>query len=214
MVKTGTVRGVIERASIALARTRLRRLGGGNRLDATSAVLDVSFAGRGTGNLISVDPGAVLRGTRITIRGDGNVLRIGSGVRMSDGDLWLEGDGCTIEIGDGSSFEPRVKLAAVEDGRRIVLGEGCMFSEDVQVRTSDSHPIYDEHGVRINGGEDVTFGDRVWIGNRSFVLKGVTVASDSIVGACSVVTRSSKEPGVVLAGAPATVVRRGVTWGR
>lgn len=38
--------------------------------------------------------------------------------------------------------------------------------------------------------------------------------SDSIVGAMSFVNRQSDEEGVVLAGSPAKIVKRGITWNR
>ena len=46
------------------------------------------------------------------------------------------------------------------------------------------------------------------------VLKGVRLADGTIVGARSVVTRSCTERSAVLAGVPARIVRKDVTWTR
>ena len=57
----------------------------------------------------------------------------------------------------------------------------------------------------------VTIGDRVWIGCRATVLKGVTIGDGAVVAACSVVTRDVP-PRALVAGNPARVVREDVTW--
>lgn len=48
----------------------------------------------------------------------------------------------------------------------------------------------------------VVLGDKVWVGHRALILAGVTIGANSIVGACSVVTRDVPE-GTVVAGNPA-----------
>jgi acetyltransferase-like isoleucine patch superfamily enzyme len=52
----------------------------------------------------------------------------------------------------------------------------------------------------------VVIEDRVWIGSRAIILKGVTLGHDSVVGAGAVVTRSVP-PGSVVVGPAAQVVR-------
>lgn len=198
----------------SVARATLRRLGRDNTLTIQqTAYPHIRFEGRGAGNTVNILDGAVLHNVTITIRGSKNTITIGPHARMRDGHIWAEGDGCAIEIGEATTFEPGVKLAAVEDGSRITIGRDSMFSEDVQVRTSDSHGIWAD-GVRTNPARDVTIGAHVWVGNGAFVLKGVRIPNDSIVGARSVVTRGTDEPRVVLAGFPAQIVRTGASWTR
>jgi acetyltransferase-like isoleucine patch superfamily enzyme len=52
----------------------------------------------------------------------------------------------------------------------------------------------------------VVIEDRVWIGARAIVLKGVTIGHDSVVGAGAIVTRSIP-PYSVAVGQPARVIR-------
>jgi len=52
----------------------------------------------------------------------------------------------------------------------------------------------------------------VWVGARALILKGTRVPPDSVVAAAAVVTQAFDEPGVVLAGHPARVVKRGIRW--
>ena len=53
----------------------------------------------------------------------------------------------------------------------------------------------------------VKIGDNVWIGMNAVILKGVTIGENSVVAAGSVVTKSV-ESNAVVAGNPATVVKR------
>ncbi|MBV9596820.1 MAG: hypothetical protein JOZ87_08145 [Chloroflexi bacterium] len=55
--------------------------------------------------------------------------------------------------------------------------------------------------------EPVVIEDRVWIGARAIVLKGVTVGHDAVIGAGSVVTRDVPARAVV-AGVPARLLRQ------
>ncbi|MBV9758771.1 MAG: hypothetical protein JO047_17135 [Alphaproteobacteria bacterium] len=74
------------------------------------------------------------------------------------------------------------------------------------------HSILDAaSGTRVNPARDVSLGDRVWVGQRSMILKGVTIGHDAIIGAGAVVTRSVPAH-CIAAGNPARVVRRGVRW--
>lgn len=53
----------------------------------------------------------------------------------------------------------------------------------------------------------IVIGESVFIGARAFLLPGVSIGSHSIVGACSVVTRSIS-PYLIVAGNPAKLVRK------
>lgn len=77
---------------------------------------------------------------------------------------------------------------------------------------SDLHPIGVDGEPPTPTTASITLGDRVLIGSRCSILKGVTIADGCVVAAGSVVTRSEHTPGSLLAGVPARAVRTGVTW--
>ncbi len=52
----------------------------------------------------------------------------------------------------------------------------------------------------------ITIGARAFLGARTFVMPGVTVGDDCIIGACSVVTRDTPA-GMICAGNPCRIVR-------
>ena len=101
----------------------------------------------------------------------------------------------------------------VVDGSNLRIGEGCMISDHVDIRTTDNHAIYDiKTGKRINWEEDVEIGPRVWIGTRVIVLKGSRIPEGCIVGAGSVVTKKHMFADTMIVGNPARPVKENVIW--
>ncbi len=169
----------------------------------------------GTGNLVTIEKGCTLLDTKIRIRGNNNSISFGEGCIVGEGcSFWMEGNNIRIEIGKDATFTGTVHVCAQEDGSRVVIGEDCMFSYNITVRTSDSHPVYDvETGVRVNPAKDVAIGKHVWIAPDSKIMKGVTIGDESIIGSDTIVTKDI--PAKVLAvGHPAKVVRENVRWTR
>jgi len=90
----------------------------------------------------------------------------------------------------------------------IRIGDDAWIGEQVILRDSDSHQIAD--GARpVNA--PIVIGDHVWVGMRAIVLRGVTIGDGAIVAAGSLVNRDVPARALV-AGVPATVRRRDVTW--
>jgi carbonic anhydrase/acetyltransferase-like protein (isoleucine patch superfamily) len=144
------------------------------------------------------------RGVRVVRLSPATRVVVGRDVLLGhDVGLHLRDRGAVIEIGDGSFVNHRSEIVAHE---RVTIGRGCLLAWDVQVVDSDSH--------RVDGRPHtapITLGDRVWIGCRATVLKGVTVGDGAVVAAGSVVTRDVPARALV-AGNPARVVRTDVSW--
>ncbi len=144
------------------------------------------------------------RDVRVVRLSPSGTVVLGRDVLLAEGvRLHLRDAGARLEIGDGSFLNYRTEVIAHE---RVTIGRGCLLAWDVQVLDSDSH--------RIDGAPHtapVVLGDRVWIGCRATVLKGVTVGDGAIVAAGSVVTRDVP-PQALVGGNPARVLRTGVSW--
>lgn len=183
----------------------------GEGITVLNTVIDVD----GNNNRIEIGGLSTLNNVTIFVRGDNHTIKIGESVVFNlSGCLWVEDSGGVLEIGRESTFE-QVHLAVTEPGARLIIGKDCMVANDVDLRTGDSHSIIDATtGKRINQAKDVTIGDHVWIGSHVSILKGANVAPNSIVGTRSLVTRAFTEPGVVLGGIPAKVLRTKVNWRR
>ena len=108
----------------------------------------------------------------------------------------------TIRIGDAVMISPGVRITASDE---IIIGDGCMMAHGVYITDCDWHGVYD----RMNRDplpKPIHIGNNVWIGDRATVLKGVTIGDNSIVAACSVITKSVPA-NVVVAGNPARIVK-------
>jgi acetyltransferase-like isoleucine patch superfamily enzyme len=166
-----------------------------------------SNAVRGRRLARQVEGGEGLRaehGVKIVRLAPGTTVRIGSGVLLAhDVGLHLRDRGAVLSIGAGSFVNHRSEIIA---HARVEIGSNCLFAWDVQVMDSDSHEV---DGMPHTA--PVVIGDRVWIGCRATVLKGVTIGDGAVVAACSVVTRDVP-PRALVAGNPARVVREEVTW--
>lgn len=124
----------------------------------------------------------------------------------------MEGNNVTIEIGDGVTFTRDVELCAQENGSIISIGDDVMFS-NIIIRTSDSHPIYNETGTRINLPSNVKIGNHVWVSPNSKIFKGVTVGDGAIIGADSLVTKDVDSCSLAV-GHPAKTVKENIKWTR
>lgn len=190
----------------------IRIRGKDNKLSLRQALL---FRSRiiisGDNNEIFVGNGSILYHTKITITGNNNRVRIGDHVTCKIGDFSFEDDGGLIEIGDRTTISGHTHLACIE-GKSIRIGKDCLFSSDIIFRVGDSHSILDMDGKRINPSQDVEVGDHVWISFNSTLTKGSSVARDSIVGTGAIVTKKFTTPNVVLAGVPASIVKKDINW--
>lgn len=165
----------------------------------------------GNNNTVKIGRDVIFDNIPIHIHGNNHYIEISSDVKMLGGDILCEGNSNKIIIGEGTSIQS-AHINVQENNVHITLGEKCMLSESIIIRTSDSHPIYDTSSKeRINPAKSVTIGDHVWIAARAYILKGVTIGHDSIVGVGSIVTHDVP-PNVVVAGIPAKIKRFNVNW--
>lgn len=168
----------------------------------------------GVGNRLVVGEGARLTNCEVRLDGNNNFIEIGAGVKFRSGKIYLrKTSNQYIRIGMDTTVENAYLL--VDEASSIDIGKDCMLSAKILIRTGDKHSILDaQTDERINPSCDVRIADRVWIGREAHVLKGTVLQSDTVVGACSVVTRAFDKGNCVIAGAPARVVREGIRWSR
>ena len=88
-----------------------------------------------------------------------------------------------------------------------------MLADNVDIFSSDTHPIFDENNKLINHSKPIEISDHVWIGLHSKILKGVCVGEGAIIGMASLVTKNIM-PHTLNVGAPAKCIKEGVKWSR
>ena len=110
-----------------------------------------------------------------------------------------------IEIGDRTEFNNNLMIKS--EGAGIRIGKDGLFGANIEIFDSNFHDVHPER--RKAGTQSmapVEIGDNVFVGMSVKILKGVTIGSDSVIGAGSVVS-SSIPAGVIAAGNPARVIR-------
>lgn len=186
----------------------------GNTVDTTTANLyhtHIDFH-KNNGNSVYVGQHSDLHHSTLIIKGINNTVHIGHNCFINGLHVIIEGNNNTVYIGDHAFILDDTRIYVV-DGSSFRMGNGCMFSDRIEIRTTDNHSIYNLHtGDRINPEEDVIIQDRVWIGTGVTILKGTVVADGCIAGAGSVLTRKYTTPNSVLAGNPAKYIKNDVAW--
>lgn len=88
----------------------------------------------------------------------------------------------------------------------IHIGDYVLLGTNVQLLTP-IHPLdADKRKAGWESAKPIHIHNNVWIGSGAIVLPGVTIGENSVIGAGSVVTKDV-EPGVVVVGNPARVVK-------
>lgn len=170
---------------------------------------------KGNNNFISFGKGTIVYDIPITLRGNNCLIEIQDGVKIFNRhrmcDILCEGNNVHIVIGKNTTIQS-AHINAQEDDSRLLIGENCMFSEDIIIRTSDSHSILDStSNKRINHAKNVIIGNHVWLSARVCVLKGVTINDNSIVGVGSIVTQNVPA-NTIVAGIPARTIKGHINW--
>ncbi|WP_283789623.1 acyltransferase [Bermanella sp. WJH001] len=137
------------------------------------------------------------KGCHIRVEYSSSLIYIGGNCNLKN--LSLRGG--NILIGDAvSSHEGRwqagVNSREVLDGKpnleaMIIVGDDCMFSRDITIRTSDAHPIYDFNSNKIVNLTDksVFIEPHVWVCEKVSIMKGIKIGACSILALGAVVTK-------------------------
>ncbi len=203
-------------AIAALYRLRHRgngwRIHGSNRLNCRGAFLrNVNFDIQGRGNSITIGPKSWLRDITFVFVGDGCNVEIGAGSVISSTSFWCD-EGASIRTGQ---FTMESGHIAATEGRVILIGNDCMFSDGIEIRNGDSHSIISVNDrKRLNPAADVIIGDHVWLTAHVRILKGSVIPSHVIIGNSSVVSGAFKTENALYAGIPAKLIKEGIDWSR
>lgn len=166
---------------------------------------------QGKGNRIEIENGSILFKCKIAVRGDNCLVKIGKDSVVKYSSINCEDNSNIVTIGAGTHICGKTNIGCIES-TKITIGRNCLFSSDIEIRSGDSHGIFDSQGIRINHSKDVIVGDHVWLGHGVTILKGVNIANDVVIGTGAIVTKSIGESNCVVVGNPARVVRNNIAW--
>jgi acetyltransferase-like isoleucine patch superfamily enzyme len=171
----------------------------------------ICLLGRSKGCLF-IGENARLSNVLINTEGAFGVIVLGPNTSLSDVVIQMAGHTALI-ITSGTSM-PKGNILVQEQGTYILIGDDCMFSNNVSMRTSDSHGIYDrETRMRINPGKPIIVHNHVWVGRHVTMNKGTIVETDAVVGQGALTTGLLKGA-TIHAGHPAKALRSNIWWDR
>lgn len=112
--------------------------------------------------------------------------------------------GCNIEIGEAFYSNHNCTIL---DGAKVIFGDYTFIGPNCVFATA-GHPLDSrQRNQGLEYARPITVGDHVWFGAGVIVLPGVTIGSDSVIAAGSVVNRDIPA-GVIAAGNPCKVIRK------
>lgn len=172
---------------------------------------------KGKNNIIKIHAPFKFFTSRLEINGENNLFEIettGYAVRDVHFSMMSLANNRKISIGNQFACGGALIVNNVS-GNTITIWDDCMFGRDIIVRADDGHVICQKGTKKIiNNSSGTKIGNHVWIAQRTFVGKDVEIGDNSVVGACSVITKGSTEQNVVWAGVPARIIKRDIDWYR
>lgn len=163
-------------------------------------------------NYIHIGDNISINNCKFIFYGSKNNIVIHDGAQLNNVTIWIEDDCNEIIIGKKTTFHGNCQLAACE-GSTISIGNECMFSHDIYIRTTDSHSII-KNNKRINAAKSIIIGNHVWIGMQCLILKGANIPNGCVIGARSTISSSVMEANCIYVGSPAKIINRDITWKR
>ena len=127
------------------------------------------------------------------IFGAGSSIRVDSGI-------------CII----GKDFSCN-KNCCIACDEQVVLGAGCLLGWNVSIRDADGHSIIYEGEIKKTSSR-VEIGKNVWIAANVNILKGVLIPDNCVIGCRSCLTKKFTETNCLIAGYPAKILQRNITW--
>ncbi|KGJ02287.1 hypothetical protein IT41_17910 [Paracoccus halophilus] len=171
-----------------------------------------TFSTSGRGNLICIGRGTTLNHSRIQVNGNGCVVIIGENCRLKGLKMIVSQNNSMVFVGSNTTWESGAILSG--SGNIVALGNECMASSSIVIRTSDGHGIFDRStGSLINDSADVMIGHHVWLGNSSRVNKGARIGTGTVLGQCAIAS-GSLDAAALYAGTPARKLKEGIAWSR
>jgi acetyltransferase-like isoleucine patch superfamily enzyme len=139
------------------------------------------------------------------------------------GQLYIEGDvslgqgirldispGAIVKIGNDSTITALTKLIIVHG---LDIGANCVISWDCLILDDDFHQIrYSNTKNATNKPKKIVIGNSVWIGSNVNIYKGVIIPDGCVVASNSVLKDQFFERNALIAGNPAEIIKREISW--
>ena len=153
------------------------------------------------GNNSFISPGYDFFGVQLKGIFLGNNVLIGRGAILN-----IAQKNAQIKVGNGTNI---ARFCNISAAKKITIGKKCLISYNISLLDHDHNlnkkrisPI--DSGI--TSGQEIIIGDDCFIGAHSFILKGVRLGKQCVVGANSVVNKSFPDYSII-AGNPAKLIK-------
>lgn len=178
--------------------------------------LDIKISGHN--NTIIIELPNSFKNSKIQMDGDNNQIYIGEskiGFRNLEILMLASGNNRKLSFGENCSCEG-LSIFHHNHNSTLDIGNNVMFARNCLIQTCDSHCMMDcdTHELLNNDETHMVLGDNIWCAQGTTILKKAMIPSNTIVGCGSMVTKPFSQENTVIAGVPARVVRKNITWSR
>lgn len=111
--------------------------------------------------------------------------------------------GCYCHIGNYTIINHNAYLM---DGGSITIGNHCFIGPNCGIYTAIHPKLAEQRNQGLEKALPIKIGDNCWLGGNVTILPGVTIGSNSIIGAGSVVAKDIPD-NVIAVGNPCRVLR-------
>jgi acetyltransferase-like isoleucine patch superfamily enzyme len=119
------------------------------------------------------------------------------------------GKDATVKLGNCSSINPFTTVTIMH---QLEIGQDCSISWNCQFLDEDFHTI-EYPGRKENLSQGIFIGVRVWIGANVSLMKGTYIPNGCVIASNSVVKSKFEEENFLIAGNPAKIIKKNVSWG-
>lgn len=95
--------------------------------------------------------------------------------------------------------------------REMIFGEECLVSWECLFMDTDWHYIYNRDTNEIlNPDRSIIVGNHCWIGCRTTVLKGTVISDESVIAACSLISRKLEKSNCIYS--TSRTIKENIRW--
>lgn len=165
----------------------------------------------GKNNLILLENNVKVLNCIFVINGDNCIIKIRGERNIKNSKIEILDSGIILDVGENTGLNNN-RIVIGGNNNKVTIGSDCVFAENAEIWASDTHSIIDlDSNKRVNNDKPIVIHDRVWVGSRVLIMKGVEIKSDSIIAAGSIVTKNVNS-NTLVGGIPAKELKNRVKW--
>jgi len=178
--------------------------------------LVVTFLAKNSTLIIHSNPLPEFVNTTIKINADNNFFEIQSSkysIRYAS--IYSASQNAKLYIGKNIYWGSGKIILGREANADLKIGDFCLFSTGIYIRTSDAHTMYDlETQKPLNPPKNVVLEDNIWLNEGVKILKGTYLSEYTVVGAGTIVNKPFTKKNIAIAGIPAKIIKENIGWSR